>query len=264
MAFKRKDIRVILEDESLSVEERTARLVGLHMETVDALNDQIASLKEDADKLKDTQTELSILKAAGISESLIDLVTAASGELIDSIELDEKQTAKANITGTAQFSTITAREVDFVTRFTRNWDALTQILGIMRPIRKTAGTRLVSYEAEMDGTLAGGTVAEGDEIPFTKFKVKEVTYGDDIDNCPKNTKELKKLDSWEAKMSGTFVTVTAELTNHQGRASKRMQRRHAADKRKERRLKPLLFSAKRYTRIELASQPWEGRILPLN
>lgn len=37
-------------------------------------------------------------------------------------------------------------------------------------------------------------------------------YGDDIDNCPKNTKELKKLDSWEAKMSGTFVTVTAELT----------------------------------------------------
>ena len=86
--------------------------------------------------------------------------------------------AKANITGIAQFSTITAREVDFVTRFTRNWDALTQILGIMRPIRKTAGTRLISYEAEMDGTLEGGTVAEGDEIPFTKFKVKEVTYGD--------------------------------------------------------------------------------------
>lgn len=86
--------------------------------------------------------------------------------------------AKANITGTAQFATITAREVDFVTRFTRNWDALAQILGIMRPIRKQAGTRLISYEAEMDGTLEGGTVAEGDEIPFTKFKVKEVSYGD--------------------------------------------------------------------------------------
>lgn len=36
-------------------------------------------------------------------------------------------------------------------------------------------------------------------------------YGDDIDNCPKNTKELKKLDSWEVKMSGTFITVTADL-----------------------------------------------------
>ena len=32
-------------------------------------------------------------------------------------------------------------------------------------------------------------------------------FGDDIDNCPKNTKELKKLDSWEAKMSGSFVTM---------------------------------------------------------
>lgn len=32
-------------------------------------------------------------------------------------------------------------------------------------------------------------------------------FGDDIDNCPKNTKELKKLDSWEAKMSGTLVTM---------------------------------------------------------
>lgn len=34
-------------------------------------------------------------------------------------------------------------------------------------------------------------------------------FGEDIDNCPKNTKELKKLDSWEVKMSGSFVTVTA-------------------------------------------------------
>lgn len=31
--------------------------------------------------------------------------------------------------------------------------------------------------------------------------------GDDIDNCPKNMMELKKLESWEAKMSGTFLTV---------------------------------------------------------
>ena len=36
-------------------------------------------------------------------------------------------------------------------------------------------------------------------------------FGDDIDNCPKNMLELKKLESWEAKMSGSFVTVTAGL-----------------------------------------------------
>lgn len=34
-------------------------------------------------------------------------------------------------------------------------------------------------------------------------------YGEDIDNCPKNMKELKRIDSWEAKASGTFVSVAA-------------------------------------------------------
>ena len=34
-------------------------------------------------------------------------------------------------------------------------------------------------------------------------------YGEDIDNCPKNMKELKKLDAWEINMSGTYVTVDA-------------------------------------------------------
>ena len=36
-------------------------------------------------------------------------------------------------------------------------------------------------------------------------------YGEDIDNCPKNMLELKKLESWEAMMSGTFATVTADM-----------------------------------------------------
>ena len=34
-------------------------------------------------------------------------------------------------------------------------------------------------------------------------------YGEDIDNCPKYMKELKKLDAWEISMSGTYVTVDA-------------------------------------------------------
>lgn len=34
-------------------------------------------------------------------------------------------------------------------------------------------------------------------------------FGEDIDNCPKNTEELKRLDSWEVKFSGTFVSVNA-------------------------------------------------------
>lgn len=34
--------------------------------------------------------------------------------------------------------------------------------------------------------------------------------GDDIDNCPKNMKELKRLDYWDVKMSGTFVSITTK------------------------------------------------------
>ena len=30
-------------------------------------------------------------------------------------------------------------------------------------------------------------------------------------NCPKNTKQLKKLEDWDIKLSGTFVTVSAAL-----------------------------------------------------
>jgi hypothetical protein len=85
--------------------------------------------------------------------------------------------AKTNVTTSAQFTT-SAREVDFVSRFSDNWDALRNIMGIMRPIRKAPGTKLVSYKASVDGGLKGGTVAEGDEIPFTKMKVAPVAYGD--------------------------------------------------------------------------------------
>lgn len=85
--------------------------------------------------------------------------------------------AKTNVTTTTQFTTA-AREVDFVTRFADNWEALRNIMGVMRPIRKAPGTKLVSYKASVDGTLNGGTVAEGEEIPFTKMKVEPVSYSD--------------------------------------------------------------------------------------
>ena len=39
-----------------------------------------------------------------------------------------------------------------------------------------------------------------------------VDFGDDIDNCPKNTKELARISGWtDVTLSGTFVTVTAAL-----------------------------------------------------
>lgn len=36
--------------------------------------------------------------------------------------------------------------------------------------------------------------------------------GEDIDNCPKNTKELKKITGYTVEVTGTLVTVTAAAT----------------------------------------------------
>lgn len=83
--------------------------------------------------------------------------------------------AKANLTKMADFA-VMAREVDFVTRFTRNWDSLREVMGIMRPIRKDPGTKLTSYAAYI--TLQSGNVGEGEEIPYSKAGVRPVAYGD--------------------------------------------------------------------------------------
>lgn len=81
--------------------------------------------------------------------------------------------AKENLIKTADVQ-VTARELDFVTRFERNWQHLRDILGIMRPIKKQPGAVLKSKYAE--GTLENGAVAEGEEIPYSKFTVKEKKY----------------------------------------------------------------------------------------
>ena len=83
--------------------------------------------------------------------------------------------AKANLTKMANI-TVQAREVDFVTRFNRNWDALREIMGIMRPIKKSAGTKLTSYKTTV--TLQSGNVGEGEEVPYSLAEVEPVAYGD--------------------------------------------------------------------------------------
>lgn len=83
--------------------------------------------------------------------------------------------AKNNLIKTTDIQ-VTPREVDFVTRFERNWEHLREILGIMRPIKKQPNTKLKSKYAE--GVLESGNVGEGEEIPYSKFVVKEKDYAD--------------------------------------------------------------------------------------
>lgn len=82
---------------------------------------------------------------------------------------------KDNLTKMANITT-NAREQDFVTVFGDNWDALRQILGVMRPIRKAAGTKLVASKASV--ALQSDHVNEGDEIPYSLAQVEPVAYAD--------------------------------------------------------------------------------------
>lgn len=74
------------------------------------------------------------------------------------------------------YTNVTAREIDFVTRFGKNWDALREILGIMRPIKKAPGTQLVAYTASV--TLADGDVDPGEVIPYSKATIVKSSYAD--------------------------------------------------------------------------------------
>ena len=77
-------------------------------------------------------------------------------------------------------------------------------------IQLNAGVLLANFNPEdgsfeltdIIGATTGG-VSFADSMTFTDF-------GEDIDNCPANMKELKKLGTHEVTMSGTFVTVTAK------------------------------------------------------
>lgn len=76
------------------------------------------------------------------------------------------------------YTNVEARSIDFVTRFTRNWEALRDILGVMRPIRKSPGTKLVAYTASVE--LESGSVPAGAVIPYSKATIVEAAY-DDLD-----------------------------------------------------------------------------------
>lgn len=72
--------------------------------------------------------------------------------------------------------TIRAKEIDFITRFNDTWEALREILGIMRPVKKSPGTQLTASKATV--TLQDGNVAEGEEVPLSQAKVEPVAFED--------------------------------------------------------------------------------------
>lgn len=76
-------------------------------------------------------------------------------------------------------------------------------------LQLNAGVLLSAFNPESatvaDESIIGATTGG---INFTATPTFS-DYGEDIDNCPKNMKELKKLNYWDINMSGTYVTVDA-------------------------------------------------------
>lgn len=60
--------------------------------------------------------------------------------------------------------------IDFVYTFNKNMKQLTELLGITRKIEKVPGQTVKTYK--VTGTLEDGTVAEGEEIPLSKYKTE--------------------------------------------------------------------------------------------
>lgn len=74
-------------------------------------------------------------------------------------------------------------------------------------LQLNAGVLLKEFDtssAEVaDANIVGATTGGVNFAAVPTFK----DFGEDIDNCPKNMKELKKLETWDITMGGTFVTV---------------------------------------------------------
>ena len=71
-----------------------------------------------------------------------------------------------------------------------------------------AGVLLTEFDptsaSVTDGSILGPTTGGVNFTATPNF----IDFGEDIDNVPKNTKELMRIEDWEITMSGTMIAVT--------------------------------------------------------
>lgn len=82
--------------------------------------------------------------------------------------------AKENLTKAANID-VTARQIDFVSRFTSNVKALMDVIGITRLEKEVPGAELRVLRGKV--TLVNGAVGEGEEIPYSLGEVEEEPIG---------------------------------------------------------------------------------------
>lgn len=120
--------------------------------------------------------------------------------------------APAGLTGQDQIQ-VRAREIDFVTSFGKNLQALLDILGITRMIRKENGSVLKTKKVK--GTLQSGDVPEGDEIPLSQYTVEEQNFDTiKIEKYRKSVSiEAIAEKGYDAAVQSTDDEFKSDLTN---------------------------------------------------
>lgn len=120
--------------------------------------------------------------------------------------------APAGLTGQDQIQ-VRAREIDFVTSFGKSLQALLDILGITRMIRKENGSVLKTKKVK--GTLQSGDVPEGDEIPLSQYTVEEQIFDTiKIEKYRKSVSlEAIAEKGYDAAVQSTDEEFKSDLTN---------------------------------------------------
>lgn len=120
--------------------------------------------------------------------------------------------ATANLTKSANI--IAAREVDFVTRFGRNWQDLRDLMSISRLVQKTPGTVLKTKYAEV--TLQSGAIGEGEVIPYSQAQVLEKAYAPIVLNKYKKAVSAEAIadHGYQAAVQMTDDQFLVELQNN--------------------------------------------------
>ena len=77
---------------------------------------------------------------------------------------------------TTDFTNVSVREIDFVSRFSTSFEALRELIGVSTLIKKPAGTNITVKTATVDSALET-SVGEGQEIAYTNYNITENVVG---------------------------------------------------------------------------------------
>lgn len=97
---------------------------------------------------------------------------------------------------------VNALDIEFSEKFNQEMSRLTEVLGIFGTETVAAGTAM--YQFKVTGSLSTAEVAEGDEVPLSKYAVEKVPIGEH------NVRPYRKLTTAQAILKSGFVNAVGK------------------------------------------------------